>query len=134
MLISLTYQATGESYLSIVTKVGGWHNLYTYPTHYFINCLYRKYYHLISGNSLRLWTDKIDIFREVIWKKTAFNSDGVKDLPIALENSRVFSYLDTIAHETCTPGSGPLDHTNRRRPNAYRLQRAFYTRYGTNMV
>ena len=57
-------------------------------------------------------TDKIDIFREAIWKKTAFNSDGVKDLSIDLENFRFFSFLDIMAHETCTPGSGPLDNTN----------------------
>ena len=104
--------------------------MYTYPIHYFVNRLYRKYYHLISGDSLRLWTNHIDTFREAVWRKTAFNSDGIKDLSIELENFRVFSFLDTMGHETCTPGSGPLNNTNRRRPNAYRTQRAFYSRYG----
>ena len=133
MLIALIYQATGESYPSMVYKFGGWYNKYSYPIHFFINHIYRKQYHLISGNSLRLWTGHIDVFRKAIWKKTAFDNEGVKDLPIDLENFRVFSFLDTMGHETCVPGSGPVNSiSNQRRPNAYWLQRGFYSRYGKN--
>ena len=112
MLIALTYQSTGESYSSMVMKFGGWYNRYTYPIHYFINSLYRKYYHLISGNSLHLWTAQIDTFREAIWRQIVYNGDGVRDLEISLDNFRVFSFLDTIGHETCSPGAGPFDFSN----------------------
>ena len=114
----------------MVSKFGGWFNSYTYPIHYFVNLLYRKYYHLISGQSLRLWTNQIDTFRGAIWRKIAFNDDGIQDLTITLDNFRVFSFLDTISHKTCMPGTGPLDNSNKRRPNAYNIQRAFYSRYG----
>ena len=106
MLISLTYQSTGEPYSSMVLKFGGWYSSYTYPIHYFVNRLYGKYYHLISGQSLRLWTDHISTFREAIWKKIAFDEIGVRDVTISLENFRVFSFLDTISHSTCHQKEG----------------------------
>ena len=49
---------------------------------------------------------------------------------IDLDNFRVFSFLDSIGHETCTPGSGPVGIDNSRRQNSYEIQRAFYSRYG----
>ena len=92
MLIALTHQATGESYSSMVSTFGGWYSAYTYPIHYFINHLYRKYYHLTSGDSLTLWTRYIDTFREAIWKKTSFNSNGLNDVSIKLEHFWVFIF------------------------------------------
>ena len=63
-------------------------------------------------------------------EKIAFNEIGVRDVTISLENFRIFSFLDTISHSTCTPGTGPINTDNKRRPNSYNIQRAFYTRYG----
>ena len=114
ILISLTYQSTGESYSNMVLRFGGWHNVYTHVIHYFVNRLYGKYYHLISGQSLRLWTDHISTFREAIWKNIAFDEIGVRDITINLENFRVFSFLDTISHITCIPGAGPINTVNDR--------------------
>ena len=47
MLISLTYQASGEKYSSMYLKFGGDWRSYTYPINHFVDHMFMKYYNLI---------------------------------------------------------------------------------------
>ena len=129
LLIGLTYQANGEKYSSMRYKFGGNWCAYSYVINYFVEHMFKKYYNIISGSSMYYWRDHIANFRETIWRKVAFDDSGDRILNIELNNFRVYGFIDCIGHKTCTPGGGPINDDNDRRPNCYEQQRAFYTRY-----
>ena len=81
---------------------------------------------------MAFWAPEVDSFRGAIWKRIAYDENGDRDPAIAIEkeNFRVFGFADGMQHETCCPGSGPIDYDDNRRMNFREIQRAFYTRYG----
>ena len=79
---------------------------------------------------MRRWVGDINTFHEAIWKQIVFDEDGRQHIFINLDDFRVFGFIDCMAHEACTPGTGPINDNEDRRPEAYGTQRAFFTRYG----
>ena len=51
------------------TVFGGDPRVFTHCVRAISNHLYRHFYHKITGDSMRIWVDSIDQFREVIWEK-----------------------------------------------------------------
>ena len=116
LLIALHYNANGDKYSSMVYFFGGNWGLYTYPINFFSSLIFKKYYHRISGRSLRYWaeTGEIDSFRESVWKNACFDEDGNQDVPIPLEAFRVMMWCDTMPHSMCAPGQGPVNRDDKR--------------------
>ena len=85
---------------------------FTYPINFFsLFIFFKKYYHRISGRSLRYWaeTGEIDSFRESVWRNACFDEDGNQDVPIPLAAFRVMMWCDTMPHSMCAPGQGPVN-------------------------
>ena len=133
LLIALHYNANGDKYSPMVYFFGGNWAKFTYPINFFSSFIFKKYYHRISGRSLRYWAEmgEIDSFRESVWRNACFDEDRNQDVPIPLAAFRVMMWCDTmLPHSTCAPGQGPVNRDDERYAFAFLLQRAFYTKYG----
>ena len=85
--------------------------LVSFPKH-----LYSKFYHKISGQSLRQWMPYIHKFREAIWKKinsggtietTSRNNESssiLVDIAIPFETFRIVGFADDTGFRTITSG------------------------------
>ena len=130
LLIALTYMSTGMKYSSMVLIFGGDYTRYTYPINFFARYVTCKYFHRISGQSIRYWAPSVVEFRRAIWKKVCFDEEGTQDIHVPLENFRIFGMIDAMQNPTCSPGSGPIDDEGNRNPDRFYIQRAFFTSYG----
>ena len=143
LIIALDYMANGHKYSSLKHRYGGDWTRYTYPINFFARFLYKRFYHRLTGNSLNYLADKVDIYREAMWKTCCFDEEGNNVSGYNLNEWRPWCLIDCQQHDTCCPGSGPVYKNNDdsdaemngnedgdRRQNAYAIQRAFYTRYG----
>ena len=133
-LFTLTWIARGETFVSMRDDFGGDSNSYGYMVGFFIEHVFETFYHKISGDSMRMWKDDIDEFRERIWEDCCFDRDdnGMIDhsqmvLDIALDVWRVWSFIDCCCLKTCRPGSGPINEDGDRREDANDMQQAFYS-------
>ena len=72
------------------SKFGGdWYS-YSYPTNYFVDFTFTKYYNVISGDSMNYWVDYIYDFREAIWMDVVFDHNHTQCIQMNLEDFRVF--------------------------------------------
>ena len=85
---------------------------------YSIRCIgeyiYRKFYHQISGNSMKQWVSNIHDFRSCIWTKitggvtieTTRNAESLVTLQIPFDTFRIFGFLDDTGFRTTATGIG----------------------------
>ena len=137
MIVSLTYLALGEPWYRLIPNYFGgdpreWGSFFKL----FINHLYQKFYHRISGDSLRWFMRRQHLYRRSLWEQITnvermtevFNveQDSVTitstRLAYPFENHRIWGLLDDYGIETCRPGDEP----NRFSDQPQDTQRAFY--------
>ena len=119
LLIALHYMAHGTPYTGLAETYGGDWSKYSLMVNFFARFLFHKYYHRLSGKSLEYWADNVPLFREKIWKYVCFDDDGEQIIDIALDEFRIWSYIDCTQHVTCQPGSGPIDAEDNRREDIW---------------
>jgi hypothetical protein len=128
LLTALNYMAKAENYSTMYKHFGGDWQAYTYPINWFTNFVFVKYCHRITGSSMEYWASSVPDFCWLIWSKACVLEDGAYFMP--LEEFYNFGFVDCISHEMCSPASGPVSSQGDRRENHYKIQIAFYTKYG----
>ena len=136
LLISLYHLRNGQPFTQLSEeKFGGDPRLYTYYVREFVNHVYNKFYHKLSGDSMRQWLPWIDSFREAIWNILLDGvvnvrlSDGTNidyQVYIPFEGFRVFGWLDDTDLPTTRPRAGIITTDDQELRD---VQRAFYNRY-----
>lgn len=125
----------GSSFIEMSSLVfGGDARDFSHMMRLIVHHLYVTFYHKISGDSLRMWTDYIDDFRLAIynrltsnprWWEMAVFPDMHAIMDLSYECFRIFGFLDDVEMATSRPG----DTTNRRMFFLHDVQRAFYSGY-----
>jgi hypothetical protein len=131
MLIFLHHIRTGTAYTRMTHLFGGDPRRYTYHVRAFSDHLYTTFYHKISGDSMRMWTDSIVDYRMAIWEKLQDgllhekDSSGTEvdwEIWIPPESFRVFGWLDNTDLMTNRPRQAQLNENDEWRDT----QTAFY--------
>ena len=130
MLISLDYLANGHKYSTMRHVYGGDWGIYGLSINFFARFLHHKYFHRLSGDSLKYWAPQVPELRKAIWLKVCFDEKKHQDIHVAFDEFLVFLWIDDMQHEMSRPGGGPIDEEDNRRDNENQIQRAFFTRYG----
>ena len=130
LLIALDYMANGVKFSKLVDTYGGDWTRYTYPVNFFARYVYHKYYHRLSGKSMRYWASSVPEFRNALWLKVCFTENGCQDIRVPFNRFRPFGWIDAMQHTMCRPGGGPQNEADDRREDENRIQRAFFTSYG----
>ena len=130
VLLALDYMANGVKFSKMVDTYGGDWTRYTYPINFFSRYIHQKYYHRLSGKSMRYWAPSVPEFRKAIWLKVCFDENGRKDVFVDLNRFRTYGWIDAMQHSMCRPGGGPTNVDDDRRDDENRIQRAFFTSYG----
>ena len=135
MIISLDYMANGTKFITMSMTYGGDWTRYSLMTNWFAKFIFHKYYHRLSGRSLSYFFEdsKVDIYREKIFMYIKHDQNGeiIPDLEhLNLTSFRPFGYLDCMQLAMCQPGSGPVNEDDDCNENCWRIQRAFFTKYG----
>lgn len=119
LIFCLTRIALGVDIVELVeSKFGGSSTRWSEAFNWFVDHVYFTFYHRITGDSMRLWINRIDEFRTRICHKV--NSEPVSvqtgtdangnpifdDLWVNCDPAtfRVFGFLDDTGIETCRPG------------------------------
>ena len=137
MLVSLTYMANANSYISMASDFGGDFTTYSRMVNWFAKFLFHKYYHRLCGVSLRYFfpagTDNVTSLRAAIFNYVKFNGrdTAIPELRnIEFKNFRPFGWMDCMQLMMSTPGTGTIDEDDNRRENRWEIQRAFFSNYG----
>ena len=134
LLHYLVYNRLGVTKLQMsLFYFGGDPRRFSYSIRAIGKYLFTTFYHKISGNSMQQWVNKIDDFRETIWRKVSAGGtieiDGVNETLVTLDmpfdSFRVFGFLDDTGFRTTAPGIG----ARRRLGFVDDAQRAFYSGY-----
>ena len=116
---------------------GGDPRRFSYSIRVFGKFLFHTFYHKISGDSMRMWVNRITDFRRAIWNsvvntivvdsESRLNGNELRGfrLEVPFDSFRVFGFLDDTSIRTTAPG------IEARRRNGFRddIQRAFYSGY-----
>ena len=99
---------------------GGDARLFTHFIRAITNHLYTNFYHKISGDSMRMWVDQVDEFREAIWDKL---QEGIIDerdrngrqveweILLPEDTFRIFGWLDDTDMRTTRPRTARVGDT-----------------------
>ena len=137
----LVFNRIGETKLRMSKNYfGGDPRRFTYSIRLMNNHLYDKFYHKVSGDSMRLWVPYINSFRFAIWEKlngtqtvedtfdsttNEVDTSRLISLDIPFETFRIFGFLDDTGFRTTVPG------LSTRRTFGFHddVQRSFYSAY-----
>ena len=135
MLIALDYMSNGTKYITMSMTYGGDWTRYSLMTIWFSKFIYTKFYHKLSGRSLSYWMsdNKIEKYRSHIFNYVKHDQgnvtiEGLEHLNVL--NFRTFGFVDCMQLAMCQPGSGPSNQADDRNIDRWRIQRAFFTKYG----
>ena len=112
---------------------GGDPRLFTHYIRAILRHLYSNFYHKISGDSLRMWVQQIDQFRDAIWNKIQQGVVNERDrrggevdweILLPAESFRIFGWLDDTDMATNRPR--PSRQTNGFDIELSDTQQAFY--------
>ena len=144
LIVCLTKIAHGESWhVMIPHRFGGNPDIWGGAFGWFINHIFVKFYHKISGDSIgRMWADEANNFRELIWKKLTYSPCELEDwmngeleeltiVNLPLPHFKPWAFIDCTDVRSSRPGSGPVGEGEHapRREGAYWLQKAVYSKY-----
>ena len=137
----MVYNRLGETKLRMSQNYfGGDPRRFTYSIRLISKHIYTTFYHKISGDSMRMWANKIPQFQYAIWNKlrhgatveeTVHNESVRSDvdsfifLGIPLNSFRIFGFLDDTGFRTTAPGR----ERNRNIGFFDDIQRSFYSGY-----
>ena len=125
LLVLLHQMCKGLSFMDMSHFFGGDPRVYTYMIRCVVDHLYTTFYHKISGDSMRMWTDPetINTFRHAIWSKLKQSDQYNQDSPVHL--FRIFGFVDGFGQETQRVGGAAQTVYN----FVHDVQRAFYSGY-----
>ena len=139
----MTYNRLGLTMLQLsLYHFEGDPRRFTYAIRAVSKHIHNKFYHKISGQSLRQWIPYIHQFREAIWKNidsggtletTTRNNDSTSSLvyiDISFETFRMFGFVDDTGFRTTASGI----EARRRYGFHDDIQRPFYSRYLLGMA
>ena len=137
----MVYLRLGETKLRMSTNYfGGDPRRFTYTIRMVTNHIYSKFYHKISGDSMRMWIEQITDFRHAIWSRLSNggsieeasgndrqnnSNDQIVFLSIPRDSFRIFGFLDDTGFRTTAPGRS----LRRRYGYNIDIQRSFYSGY-----
>jgi hypothetical protein len=142
LAVCLSFLATGDPWTRLIPiHFGGDVRCLSAAFHWFINNLFIKFYHKISGQSIEGWLRQVKEFKRVILDRLAQPAHPIQldyddelthpqfIIQCPIENWRVFRFLDDTNVRTCSPGSGPVGNRGGpgqpQRQFADLIQRAF---------
>ena len=144
LLLSLAYLSSGENLKTLSYKFGGNHDFWGLAFKAFIEHIYSLFYHKISGDSLRFYSEKnYRDFASLIYDRVVISSkevdeyekgkkDSITRLNIKKNEFRICSFIDDTNVRACRVGSGPINGGGKFAPRRDRteegndLQKAFY--------
>ena len=116
MLVFLNHLRTGTSFTLMAAHIfGGDPRVFTHYVRAIVNHLYSLFYHKITGDSMSLWIDEIDEFREATWDKMLSGMVNERDrhgnednweVHVPFDTFRIFGWLDDTDMETNRPRAG----------------------------
>ena len=138
---------TGDPWHCLIpTNFGGGISRWVEAFEWFVNFLFTRFFNKISGDSMRMWSGKMEGFRRMLhskitsppcdlelWANVGAIDDelGLYLVDVPFDSFLCAMLVDDTSIRTARPGAGPHgDYVGApRRLGAYFLQRAFYSGY-----